>query len=134
MTNHNYPAAILTNYNGDYARAYEYLSRVYLGLERQFSESVSSRFIEISRFEPDSEICVRKITEEQISRATDMADCDDPGVMRQWLYVDDDGTLHPVTIGNQERINRDEDCPFRYAASDIVANGKCVGTVTYTDH
>jgi hypothetical protein len=130
----NYPGAILANFEGDHRAAYEHLAKAYLTLQQQFSEVWSSRFIEISRFEPDSEICVRQITEQQISRAVDMEDCEDPGVMRKWLYVDDDGELQPVTIGRQKRINRDEEMPFHFAASAIVAGGKCVGDVVYTDH
>lgn len=130
----NYPAAILANFDGDFRQAYEHLSKVYNELQAQFSEIWSSRFIEISRFEPDSEICLRQITEDQISRAVDMADCEDPGILRKWLYLDDDGELKPVIIGQQERINRDEEAPFRFAASAIVAGGKCVGNVIYTDH
>ncbi len=132
--NSNYPAAILANYDGDTRKAYEFLSRAYLSLERQFVETTSSRFFEISRFEPDSEICLRQKTEESISRDIDMADCIDPGVLRKWFYVDDNGDIQPVTIGAQERINRDEEAPFRFAASAIVAGGKCVGEVVYTDH
>ena len=132
--NSNYPSAILANFNGDYRAAYDHLANAYLALERQHVNEGASRFIEISRFELDSEICVRKITEDQISRAVDMADCDLDYVMRNWLYVADDGTLQPVTIGKQERINTSEEMPIRYAASAIVAGGKCVGEVVYTDH
>jgi hypothetical protein len=130
----DYPAAILANFDGDYRAAYEHLSKAYLALNNQFTEVWSSRFIEISRFEPDSEICVRQITEESISQAVDMADCLPEFTMRKWLYVDDAGDLLPVTIGRQERINTGEEAPFRFAASAIVAGGKCVGEVVFTDH
>lgn len=130
----NYPAAILANFDGDFRKAYEHLSKAYLALERQHCEEGGSRFIQISKFESDSEICLRKITETQISRAVDMADCEDPGIMRKWLYVDDSGSLQLVTIGSPGRINQDEDMPFYYASSSIMANGECVGSVTYTDH
>lgn len=130
----NYPRAILSNFNNDHALAYEHLSKVYLALKKQFSDSVSSRFIEIGRFEEDSEIYVHKKTESQISTDVDMADCYDGGVMRKWFYIDDAGEIQPVTIGHQERINRDEEMPFRYATSDILANGECVGQVVHTDH
>jgi len=130
----NYPAAILANFDGDYRAAYERLAKAYRGLEQQYINSVTSRFVEISRFEPDSEICIRKITEQEISRAVDMADCDDPGVMRKWLYVDDVGDLQPVTIGRREPMNTSEEAPLYYASSAIVAAGKCVGEITHTDH
>lgn len=132
--NSNYPAAILSNFDGDHKRAYEYLSKVYLALEKQFFEIWSSRFIEISRFEADSEICVRQITEEALSRSVDMADCEPDFVMRRWLYVDDAGELQPVTIGRQERFSNGIEQPFHFAASAIVANNQQVGEVVYTDH
>jgi hypothetical protein len=130
----NYPAAVLSNFDGDYRAAYEHLSKQYLALEKQFSETWASRFVEISRFEADSEICVRQITEKGISDAVDMADCYPDFVMRKWFYVDDAGEFQPVTIGSQERINTGEDMPFRFAASAMVAGGKCVGEVIHTDH
>lgn len=130
----NYPKAILANYNGDYEGAYEHLSKQYLALERQLYDSISSRFLEVGRFEADSEIYVHKKTEQQISSDVDMADCIDPGVMRKWFYVDDDGDIQPVTIGKQERFNSGEECPFRFATSSIAAGGKEVGEVVYTDH
>jgi len=130
----NYPAAILANFEGDYRAAFEHLSKAYLALERQHISETSSRFFEISRFEPDSEICLRQITEEQISRSVDMADCEPDFVMRKRFYVDDAGEIQPVTIGRQERINTDEGCPFHFAASAIVAGGREVGQVVFTDH
>lgn len=133
MTN-NYPAAILANYNGDYRAAYDYIAKQYLALEKQFCEVASSRFLEVSRFEPDSEVCLRQITEESISRAVDMADCESDFTMRKWFYVDDSGDIQPVTIGRQERFSNDLEQPFHFASSAIVAGGKQVGEVVYTDH
>lgn len=34
--------------------------------------------------------------------AVDMADCVDPGFMRNWYYVADDGSFQPVTIGRPQ--------------------------------
>lgn len=131
----NYPAAILSNFDGDKARAYEHLSKAYLSLEKQHIDESGSRFIEISRFEQDGEICVRKKTESQISSDVDMADCIDPGVMRKWFYVADDGELQPVTIGPQERWHGNAiEQPFHFAGGAILAGGKVVGQVVYTDH
>ena len=73
----------------------------------------SSRFIEISRFEADSEICLRQTTEDSISRSVDMADCEPDFVMRKWLYLDENGELQPVTIGKQERFSKGVEQPFR---------------------
>lgn len=130
----NYPAAILASHDGDYRAAYEHLAKAFLSAERQSREESASRFFEISRFEVDSEVCLRKVTEQHISRAVDMADCEDPGVMRKWLYVDDAGEIRPVTIGRQERFSNGVEQPFHFAASAIVAGGRQVGEVSYTDH
>lgn len=130
----NYPAAILANHNGDYRAAFEFLAKAYSQLDRQFSEVWSSRFFEISRFEDDSEIALRQITEDSISRAVDMADCDIEPVMRKWFYVDDSGDIQPVTIGRQQRYSDGVEQPFHFAESAIIAGGKVVGEVVYTDH
>lgn len=130
----NYPAAILANHQGDYRVAYEYLAKAYQRLDRQFTETLSSRFFEVSRFESDSEICLRQITESSISTAVDMADCEPDFVMRKWFYVDDNGDIHPVTVGRQERFSNGVEQPFHFAASSLIANGQCVGEVVYTDH
>ena len=130
----NYPEAILANYEGDYRAAYAYLAKAYLALEKQFTETCSSRFFEISRFEQDSEICLRQTTEESISRSLDMADCEPDYSMRKWFYVDNNGDIQPVTIGRQERFSNGVEQPFHFASSAIVAGGKQVGEVVYTDH
>ena len=130
----NYPAAILANFDGDHRRAYEHLSKVYLALEKQHCEQTSSRFFEISRFEEDGEVCLRQTTKKQISDAIDMADCGPDFVMRKWFYVDDDGAIQSVTIGRQKRFSNGIEQPFHFASSSIVAGGKCVGEVIYTDH
>lgn len=76
-------------------------------------------------------------TEQRVSSAYDLADCDNEPIS-QFLYCDDDGELYPVTVGKQSRLSGDPDgpdeIPFNYAAADMVANGKVVGTVSYTDH
>lgn len=130
----NYPAAILSNYDGDYRAAYEHLSKKYLALELQYISQSSSRFFEISRFESDSDICLRQVTEEQISHSVDMADCEPDFILRKRFYVDDQGDIQPVTIGRQERFSNSVEQPFHFAVSSIIAGGKCVGEVVYTDH
>jgi hypothetical protein len=72
-------------------------------------------------------------TEGHVSRSYDLKDLDDEP-LPEFLYCDDDGVLYPVTVGKQERMNTDEESPFVFAASDMVANGKVVGHVMYTDH
>lgn len=132
--NSNYPAAILANYGGDYRSAYEHLSTIYLSLQSQHCEQSSSRFFEISRFEPDSDICLRQVTEQHISRSIDMSDCEPDFVMMKRFYVDDKGEIQSVTIGRQERFSDGVEQPFHFAESSIIAGGKCVGHVVYTDH
>src|SRR5579875_519578 len=89
----NYPAAILANFGGDYRAAYEYLSKAYEALDKQFSDVWSSRFFEVSRFEADSEICLRQITEEAISRSV--------GSMREFSR-DSGKTIHHVVLSVRE--------------------------------
>lgn len=91
----------------------------------------NSRFFEV-RVLDDGTKKLWPTTGDRISRAYDLQDCE-PDVP-EFRYCDDDGQLYPVTIGRQERINTDEECPFVFAASDIVANGKVVGHVMHTDH
>ena len=67
-----------------------------------------------------------------VSRAYDLQDCDED--VPEFFYCDEDGQLYPVTVGQQSRCNTEDVSPFVYAASDIVANGKVVGQVIYTDH
>lgn len=79
---------------------------------------------------------VKKIwptTEGHISRAYDLQDVDGEPVP-EFLYCDDDGELYPVSVGRRQQMNSDEEAPFVFAASDMVANGKVVGHVLYTDH
>ena len=130
----NYPAAILANHDGDYRGAYETLAKAYQSLDAQFTQVWSSRFFEISRFESDSEICLRQVTEQHISESVDLADCLPDFAMRKWFYVDDGGDIHPVTIGCQRRYSAGIEQPYHFAGSAIIANGKQVGSVDYTDH
>lgn len=92
-----------------------------------------SRFIETGVC--DGKPYIRKVTEHQISRAIDMSDIDDD-FAKSWFYVGDDGVLHPVTVGRQERFDdaNGQIYNFEYAASDLIANGEVIGNVTYTDH
>jgi hypothetical protein len=76
-------------------------------------------------------------TEQAISRAHDLQDLDGEP-LPEFLYCDEDGQLYPVTVGKASRIAPDPDgpdeVPFIYAAGDMVANGKVVGHVLFTDH
>lgn len=82
--------------------------------------------------EPTGRKYLRKVTAHFISNSIDMADCGD-SEPQEFLYNDDDGELYPVTIGDMARCEMDEHSVV-YGHSDIIANGKVVGTVTFTDH
>ena len=79
---------------------------------------------------------VRKLwptTEAAISRMVDLQDLDrEP--LPELLYCDEDGQLYPVTVGFQTPFCSDVAAPFHFASGDLVANGKVVGHVVYTDH
>jgi hypothetical protein len=100
-----------------------------------------SRFIEITEGMDGADKILRKVTEEQISHAVDMADCyGEPG---KYMYLDDDGKLYPVTFGRVDRPVTFGELDEFYAENPtiihsqsgaIVANGKVVGHVSYTDH
>jgi hypothetical protein len=98
-----------------------------------------SRFIAISHHEGTP--LLRKVTEDQISNAIDMADCyeDDS----QYFYLDDDGKLYPVSFNGPSRHVSEGELDEFYAENPtiifsqpgaMVANGKTVGHVMYTDH
>jgi hypothetical protein len=98
-----------------------------------------SRFIAIT--DMDGVKRVRKVTEDQISRAIDMADCYDDN--SQYLYLDDDGKFYPVSFGGVSRHVSAGELDEFYAENPtiifsqsgaMVANGKTVGYVSYTDH
>jgi hypothetical protein len=82
--------------------------------------------------EPTGRKYLQKVTEKYISDCIDMADCYDREP-QEFLYNDDDGELYPVTVGEMARCEMDEH-QVVYGHSDLIANGKGVGTVTYTDH
>ena len=91
----------------------------------------NSRFFEVRVLE-DGTKKLWPTTQECVSRAYDLQDCEPE--LPEFRYCDGDGLLYPVTVGRQERLSTDEEAPFVFATSDIVANGKVVGHVSYTDH
>ena len=106
-------------------------------LRRNDNELFNSRFFEMRKErgengEPTGRKFLVKVTEKYISTTVDLADCADHDDA-EFLYMEDDGSLHPVTIGDMTRWPIEEH-EFVYGASDMVANGKVVGRVDYTDH
>lgn len=92
----------------------------------------ASRFFE-RRVLDDGSKKLWPTTEAHISRSHDLSDCED-GPTPEFLYCDVDGELYPVTLGKQERMNSGQESAFHYASADMIANGKVVGHVLYTDH
>jgi hypothetical protein len=119
--------------DGNWMRAFEEMAREAQRLYDTAIKLQNSRFVRISPCE--SGYSVQKVTERTISEHYDLSDLHGgEGDDDQFFCLGSDGKLHPVTAGRMERINTDEECPFHYAASDLIANGEVVGSVTYTDH
>jgi len=76
-------------------------------------------------------------TEERISRAYDLQDLDGEP-LPQFFYCDGDGQLYPVTVGKPAPMGADPDgpdeVPLIHASAEVLANGKVVGHVLFTDH
>lgn len=107
--------------------------------EAELNALWDSRFMQL-RTLGDGRKKLWPVTEGFISRTYDLADLDGPDEAEpQFFYVEDDGSLHPVTLGRQVRSSgAQEDAPTNvalvYGSSSLVANGKVVGQVLYTDH
>lgn len=118
-------------------KCYERMERQSLAQAQQL---FYSRFVEIYR-DADGNPFVRKITEDAISRDIDMADCWE-NESAYW-HLADDGKLYPVTCGSFPRPVSAGELDEFYAenptiihsqSGTLVANGKTVGHVMYTDH
>ena len=96
----------------------------------------SSRFF-VRQIQDDGSKKLCPTTERRVSQAYDEQDLDGEPIP-EFLYCDEDGQLYPVTVGAQGRHGPDPDgpdvTPFIYASADMIANGKVVGHVSYTDH
>ena len=69
-----------------------------------------------------------------VSEMHDLADVDGMEGVRAVYAADQHGDLVKITIGESREINTDEELPFRYAASPIMAGARQVGAVIFTDH
>lgn len=117
--------------------AIEELVRVIIDDRQAANDLFASRFFErVTELDEDQEPTgrkyLRKCTEKYISSCIDLADCDD-GTVHEFLYNDDDGELYPVTIGEMSRQDMAEH-EIVYGSANMIANGKVVGAVVYTDH
>ena len=77
---------------------------------------------------------VSAVDGKRVSEMYDRADCDGMESAIAILAADQDGQPVKVTVGESRKINTDQECPFRYAESPIMAGTRRVGTVTFTDH
>lgn len=97
----------------------------------------NSRFFEVRQERDDNgnrtgRKFLVKVTERYISDSYDLEDCGD-GEKLEFLYMEDDATLHPVTVGRMTRQDMAEH-EVIYGSAALIANGKQVGYITYTDH
>lgn len=95
-----------------------------------------SRFFEVRTLQ-DGAKKLWPVTEDFVSRSIDQEDlAGEPAP--QFMYCDIDGQIYPVTVGEQTRHAPDPEgpdvAPFIYASAALIANGKVVGHVQFTDH
>lgn len=102
--------------------------------------ALRSRFYELQRPESGPPF-LSAVTADIVSSHYDLMDVHDLDTDEEnpFFYLDDDGKLYLVTAGNFERHDSfDEEAPANvvevYASSDLMANGKVVGSVYHTDH
>lgn len=98
-------------------------------MEESLRNLYATRFFMKWEYE-DGSMKLRPVTEDYISNTYDLNDLDgDP--IPQFFYCDTDGELYPVELGRRNNVS---DTAFVYAVGDLIANGKVVGSVKYTDH
>jgi hypothetical protein len=74
------------------------------------------------------------MTEGELSKRIDMADCDDLNISKI-LYVQPDGTMSRCRIGEQDRApDFSESNSIVFAYSPVIAAGKEVATIAWTNH
>ena len=112
----------------------EYAVRQLIGRLDEWDQLYESRFFhKMPLLNDQQEVTgyrLRKVPESYVSSAYDLADCNDEHL--EFLY-DEDGTLYPVTVGEMSRQEMGEH-DIVYGSANLIANGKVVGAVIYTDH
>lgn len=103
--------------------------------EAELNALWDSRFLQL-RTLSDGSKKLWPVTERTISNTYDSLDSDE---VPQFFYCDTTGALHPVTLGAQSRnesASEPESTNFVgvVGSACLVANGKVVGHVDYTDH
>lgn len=106
------------------------------------AELMRSRFLEIKKTDAGKPMVV-KVTESYISSCIDTADGHDDSYHIAFMHLDDDGAVYPVTAGLPLRSAMEGELDAFYSDNPtlaftqqgaLVANGKTVGVVEYTDH
>jgi hypothetical protein len=75
---------------------------------------------------------MRVVDEATVSRRIDMADCyEEPFKI---LYLEDDGSLTPVTTSGPDwKVDEDDENIVR-GYGELIAGGKVVGHIQFSDH
>jgi len=101
--------------------------------EAELNALWDSRFFEMRELQSGAKK-LWPVTEAYVGRCYD----DDDAEARVFLYCDEAGGLHPVSVGRQARndLPEKEDSSHVdvYAHACLLANNKVVGHVAYTDH
>ncbi len=100
-------------------------------LEARANSLWETRFFEMRTLDGGRKKLVPVLVE-NISRQVDLQDLHDEP-LPEFLYQEDDGTLHPLTFGATEWQPSDDERSV-HGSGSMVANGKVVGYVQYTDH
>lgn len=98
----------------------------------RMDEMWETRFY-MKRLLDDGSMKLWPVSEGYISRTYDLQDCDGEP-LPEFFWTDKKGALHRVTAGAQERLAGNDERSAHWAASDLIANGKIVGHILYTDH
>jgi hypothetical protein len=64
----------------------------------------------------------------------DLADCDAMDGVVGMYGVNENNKIVEITVAESVPVNTDQEYPFYYAASAVLAGERRLGSVTYTDH
>jgi hypothetical protein len=73
-------------------------------------------------------------SEKWVSETYDMADCDYGEGVKQIYAANERDELVKISLGQREKINTDQEFPFRFERSPVYADTRIAGYVTWTDH
>jgi len=113
--------------------ALQYACERIVQTEEQLAAAFRSQFLERTSREDGSKF-LRQVSEQYVSNSFDMADCGDPEDEQAFFWCDPaTGELHHVTVGSMCRHDMGER-DIIFGSSDLIANGRAVGTILHTDH